>query len=304
MEGVEGSRRGGGPSTLPFLSTPSALSAGRPSSLRLVRTGAARPRYVPGRPSPCPSFPMPDFRTETDSLGPVQVPSSALYGAQTQRAKENFPISSAPVPAPVYRGAGDRQGRRRACEQGPRPPRRRHGRRDRRGRRPGPRGRARRSVRPRRLPDRLRDVDEHERERGHRDARQPGARRERPPERRREHGAVVERRDPDGHARRRARRDRGRARAPRSSGWRRAWRRRRPSSTTWSRAGGRTSWTPRPSGSGRSSGATPPRCGRASSASGPRARSWRSSRSAGRRPAPGSTGRPSSPRPRSGTSPR
>jgi fumarate hydratase class II len=37
---------------------------------------------------------MPDFRTETDSLGPVQVPSSALYGAQTQRAKENFPISS------------------------------------------------------------------------------------------------------------------------------------------------------------------------------------------------------------------
>ncbi|GAB5534629.1 MAG: class II fumarate hydratase [Rubricoccaceae bacterium] len=33
-------------------------------------------------------------RTETDSLGPVEVPADALYGAQTQRAKENFPISS------------------------------------------------------------------------------------------------------------------------------------------------------------------------------------------------------------------
>ncbi|MDT0631237.1 class II fumarate hydratase [Rubrivirga sp. S365] len=41
---------------------------------------------------------MSDFRTETDSLGPVQVPSSALYGAQTQRARDNFPISSLRFP--------------------------------------------------------------------------------------------------------------------------------------------------------------------------------------------------------------
>ena len=41
---------------------------------------------------------MPDFRTETDSLGDVQVPSSALYGAQTQRARDNFPISSLRFP--------------------------------------------------------------------------------------------------------------------------------------------------------------------------------------------------------------
>ncbi|WP_022835616.1 class II fumarate hydratase [Salisaeta longa] len=34
-----------------------------------------------------------DFRTERDSLGEVRVPSDALYGAQTQRAKENFPVS-------------------------------------------------------------------------------------------------------------------------------------------------------------------------------------------------------------------
>ena len=41
---------------------------------------------------------MSDFRTETDSLGDVQVPSSALYGAQTQRARDNFPISSLRFP--------------------------------------------------------------------------------------------------------------------------------------------------------------------------------------------------------------
>ena len=33
------------------------------------------------------------FRIEKDSLGEVQVPKKALYGAQTQRAVENFPIS-------------------------------------------------------------------------------------------------------------------------------------------------------------------------------------------------------------------
>ncbi len=32
-------------------------------------------------------------RVETDSLGDVRVPADALYGAQTQRAVENFPIS-------------------------------------------------------------------------------------------------------------------------------------------------------------------------------------------------------------------
>jgi fumarate hydratase, class II len=37
---------------------------------------------------------MSDYRIETDSLGEVRVPANALYGAQTQRAKENFPISS------------------------------------------------------------------------------------------------------------------------------------------------------------------------------------------------------------------
>jgi fumarate hydratase class II len=34
-----------------------------------------------------------EFRTEHDSMGEVQVPREALWGAQTQRAVENFPIS-------------------------------------------------------------------------------------------------------------------------------------------------------------------------------------------------------------------
>jgi fumarate hydratase class II len=37
-------------------------------------------------------------RTESDSLGDVEVPADALYGAQTQRAKENFPISDLRFP--------------------------------------------------------------------------------------------------------------------------------------------------------------------------------------------------------------
>ena len=34
-----------------------------------------------------------DYRIEHDTMGEVHVPVSALYGAQTQRAVENFPIS-------------------------------------------------------------------------------------------------------------------------------------------------------------------------------------------------------------------
>jgi fumarate hydratase class II len=37
-------------------------------------------------------------RTEHDSLGPVEVPDGALYGAQTQRAIENFHLSGRPMP--------------------------------------------------------------------------------------------------------------------------------------------------------------------------------------------------------------
>jgi fumarate hydratase class II len=38
-----------------------------------------------------------EFRTEHDSMGEVQVPAAALWGAQTQRAVDNFPISGRPI---------------------------------------------------------------------------------------------------------------------------------------------------------------------------------------------------------------
>ena len=39
-----------------------------------------------------------DYRIERDSLGEMKVPASALYGAQTQRAVENFPVSGLRFP--------------------------------------------------------------------------------------------------------------------------------------------------------------------------------------------------------------
>ncbi|SHF14112.1 fumarase, class II [Modicisalibacter ilicicola DSM 19980] len=42
---------------------------------------------------------MSDTRIERDSMGELEVPAEALYGAQTQRAVNNFPISGQPMPA-------------------------------------------------------------------------------------------------------------------------------------------------------------------------------------------------------------
>ncbi len=46
------------------------------------------------------------FRTEKDSMGELKVPADALYGAQTQRAVENFPISGLVVPRQFIRALG------------------------------------------------------------------------------------------------------------------------------------------------------------------------------------------------------
>ena len=49
---------------------------------------------------------MSEVRTEKDSLGEMQVPAAALYGPQTQRAVENFPISGQPLPPAVIHTLG------------------------------------------------------------------------------------------------------------------------------------------------------------------------------------------------------
>ena len=45
-------------------------------------------------------------RTEQDSMGEIEVPADAYYGAQTQRAVENFPVSGWTIPAPMIAAMG------------------------------------------------------------------------------------------------------------------------------------------------------------------------------------------------------
>lgn len=49
---------------------------------------------------------MSGTRTEQDTMGELQVPVDALWGAQTQRAVNNFPISGIPIPAALIRALG------------------------------------------------------------------------------------------------------------------------------------------------------------------------------------------------------
>ena len=49
---------------------------------------------------------MAGWRTEKDSMGEMQVPKDACYGAQTQRAVENFPVSGLRMPRSFLRGLG------------------------------------------------------------------------------------------------------------------------------------------------------------------------------------------------------
>jgi fumarate hydratase class II len=50
--------------------------------------------------------PMGEFRVERDSMGEVKVPAQAYYGAQTQRAVENFPVSGWTIPPSLIHAMG------------------------------------------------------------------------------------------------------------------------------------------------------------------------------------------------------
>ena len=117
---------------------------------------------------------MTEFRVEHDSMGEVRVPAKAYYGAQTQRAVENFPISGWPLPPELIHALGlvkfaaaigqsrsgqaHRHGKKRAHRPADRRPAGRLPRSDRR--------KIRRRVSDRRLSDRLGHVEQHERQRG------------------------------------------------------------------------------------------------------------------------------------------
>ena len=74
----------------------------RPPARERARTrrGAAPP------PAARPEQPDAAFRTERDSMGTLQVPADALWGAQTQRALQNFRISGRPMPRGFLRALG------------------------------------------------------------------------------------------------------------------------------------------------------------------------------------------------------
>ena len=47
-----------------------------------------------------------NMRIERDSMGPMEVPADALYGASTMRAVLNFPISDLRFPRSFIRALG------------------------------------------------------------------------------------------------------------------------------------------------------------------------------------------------------
>jgi len=49
---------------------------------------------------------MSEYRVEKDTMGEMKVPAAALYGPQTQRAVENFPVSGEPMPEEIVRALG------------------------------------------------------------------------------------------------------------------------------------------------------------------------------------------------------
>ena len=142
---------------------------------------------------------MTEYRVEHDSMGEVRVPVDALWGAQTQRAVENFPISGRPVDGRVIRALALIKSEAAKVNAGSREV-------------PGvdrrvanaiaavadeiAGGALPRRVPDRRVPNRLGHVHEHEHERGARVPRVRASRRSRfgAPERSGERVAVVERR--------------------------------------------------------------------------------------------------------------
>ncbi len=188
--------RAPGPSTLARtrLAATFRRGLGRPTARRAATARYHRPMTEPEQ-----SGDRRATRIERDSMGEMEVPADALYGASTQRAVLNFPISGQRMPRRFLRAlalvklaaaetnaglgllepakadaiaAAAARGRRR---------------------------RLRRALPDRRLPDGLGHLDQHEHERGDQPPRVGAAGRgEGPPQRRRQQVPVLERHDPDG----------------------------------------------------------------------------------------------------------
>src|SRR5690606_16131944 len=79
-----------------------AVSVAPPLLVRADPSIPAESRHSRGTVDPMAArAPSPRTRVEHDTMGAVRVPVSAKWGAQTQRAVENFAISGVPVALPV-----------------------------------------------------------------------------------------------------------------------------------------------------------------------------------------------------------
>src|SRR5690606_31534975 len=84
----------------PVVKTGGKLRSGTPCRGRERSQAAERPDEHPREEG------MTEYRTEKDSMGELAVPASALWGAQTQRAVQNFPISGLPMPGRFIHSLG------------------------------------------------------------------------------------------------------------------------------------------------------------------------------------------------------
>ena len=230
-------------------------------------------------------------RIERDSMGEMEVPADALYGASTQRAVLNFPISGERFPRGFIRALAliKLAAAETNAELGLVEPDVASAIAAAAGEIAD--GALRRAVPDRRLPDRLGHVDQHQHERGGRAPRRgpAGRRAQGPPERCRQPLPELERRDPHRAPAGGRRGDRGDCSCPPSSGCTpRSWPRSRSSGPS-SRPAARTSRTRRRSGLARNSAAMPARSRSRSGGPGPRRPSCSRCRWAARRSGPGST---------------
>src|SRR3989442_8405411 len=70
------------------------------------RAGKGAPRLRAAGAAATPPTPGSPVRLERDSLGEMEVPAEAYYGASTVRAVQNFPISGLRFPRPFIRALG------------------------------------------------------------------------------------------------------------------------------------------------------------------------------------------------------
>lgn len=89
------------------MAKPSGTTKNSPANANRAKAASSKPSTAPKASAPGKLAPLRTpsqaTRTEKDTMGEMQVPESALYGASTQRAVLNFPVSGRPVPEAIIK---------------------------------------------------------------------------------------------------------------------------------------------------------------------------------------------------------